>query len=58
LSLDIPRHWFPHNPFASWFLNAYTVLVPANESFYIRTRSMTAAWRQRRSNLTRRNSHR
>lgn len=37
LSLDIPRHWLPGNPFVSSFLNAYTVLVPANESFYIRT---------------------
>lgn len=34
---DIPRHWLPGNQFVSCFLNAYTVLVPANESFYIRT---------------------
>lgn len=37
LRLDIPRHWLPGNPFVSSILNAYTVLVPANEAFYIRT---------------------
>lgn len=37
LNLDIPRGWLPDNPVVSSFLNAYTVLVPANESFYIRT---------------------
>ena len=37
LDLDIPRHWLPGNPVVSSILNAYTVLVPANESFYIRT---------------------
>ena len=37
LPLDIPRHWLPGNPVVSSILNAYTVLVPANEAFYIRT---------------------
>ncbi|MGH8026086.1 MAG: metal-dependent hydrolase [Pseudoxanthomonas sp.] len=37
LPLDIPRHWLPGNPVISSILNAYTVLVPANEAFYIRT---------------------
>jgi len=32
-----PRHWLPGNPFLSSFLNAYTIMVPANEAFYIRT---------------------
>lgn len=32
-----PRHWLPGNPFISSFLNAYTIMVPANEAFYIRT---------------------
>lgn len=36
-SPDIPRHWLPGNAFVSSLLNAYTILVPANESFYIRT---------------------
>ena len=34
---DIPRHWLPGNEFVSSLLNAYTILVPANEAFYIRT---------------------
>ncbi|MBC7988508.1 MAG: metal-dependent hydrolase [Luteimonas sp.] len=34
---DIPRHWLPGNPVVSAILNTYTVLVPANEAFYIRT---------------------
>lgn len=32
-----PRHWLPGNPFVSSFLNAYTIMVPANEAFYIRS---------------------
>jgi uncharacterized protein len=32
-----PRHWLPGNEFLSAFLNAYTMMVPANEAFYIRT---------------------
>lgn len=35
--LDAPRHWFPGNTVISSILNTYTVLVPANEAFYIRT---------------------
>ncbi|RYH00133.1 MAG: metal-dependent hydrolase [Alphaproteobacteria bacterium] len=34
---DIPKHWLPGNELVSSLLNAYTILVPANESFYIRT---------------------
>lgn len=34
---DIPRHWLPENEVVSSLLNAYTILVPANEAFYIRT---------------------
>lgn len=34
---DIPRHWLPGNEVVSSLLNAYTILVPANEAFYIRT---------------------
>ena len=34
---DIPRHWLPGQPVISAILNTYTVLVPANEAFYIRT---------------------
>ena len=34
---DIPKHWLPDNEVVSSILNAYTILVPANESFYIRT---------------------
>lgn len=34
---DIPKHWLPGNEVVSSLLNAYTVLVPANEAFYIRT---------------------
>ncbi len=37
LSSDIPRHWLPGNEVVSSLLNAYTILVPANEAFYIRT---------------------
>lgn len=32
-----PRHWLPGNEFVSSFLNAYSIMVPANEAFYIRT---------------------
>jgi predicted metal-dependent hydrolase len=32
-----PRHWCPNNPFLTHVLNTYTVLVPGNEGFYIRT---------------------
>jgi predicted metal-dependent hydrolase len=34
---NTPRHWLPGNPVVSAIMNTYTVLVPANESFYIRT---------------------
>lgn len=34
---DVPKHWLPGNEVISSLLNAYTVLVPANEAFYIRT---------------------
>lgn len=34
---DVPKHWLPGNEVVSSLLNAYTVLVPANEAFYIRT---------------------
>ncbi len=34
---DIPKHWLPGNEVVSAVLNAYTILVPANEAFYIRT---------------------
>jgi predicted metal-dependent hydrolase len=37
LSRDIPKHWLPGNEVVSSLLNAYTILVPANEAFYIRT---------------------
>lgn len=37
LGMDIPRHWLPGNEVVSSLLNAYTILVPANEAFYIRT---------------------
>jgi predicted metal-dependent hydrolase len=37
LSRDIPRHWLPGDEVVSSLLNAYTILVPANEAFYIRT---------------------
>ncbi|WP_334180478.1 metal-dependent hydrolase [Pseudoxanthomonas sp.] len=34
---DIPKHWLPGSEVVSSLLNAYTILVPANEAFYIRT---------------------
>lgn len=34
---DIPKHWLPGNEVVSSILNAYTILVPANEAFYVRT---------------------
>jgi len=37
LTRDIPKHWLPGNEVVSSLLNAYTILVPANEAFYIRT---------------------
>lgn len=37
LSSDIPKHWLPGNEVVSSILNAYTILVPANEGFYVRT---------------------
>lgn len=37
LQTDIPRHWLPANPALSAILNVYTVIVPSNEAFYIRT---------------------
>lgn len=36
-SFDAPKHWLPGNEVVSSILNAYTILVPANESFYVRT---------------------
>lgn len=35
--LDTPKHWLPDDEVISSILNAYTILVPANEGFYIRT---------------------
>jgi len=32
-----PRHWCGGDPFLTHFLNAYTLLVPGNEGYYIRT---------------------
>lgn len=37
LQTDIPRHWLPDNPALSAILDVYTVIVPSNEAFYIRT---------------------
>lgn len=37
LSPDIPKHWLLGNEVVSSILNAYTILVPANEGFYVRT---------------------
>lgn len=37
IPMDIPRHWLPDDEVISSILNAYTILVPANEGFYIRT---------------------
>jgi predicted metal-dependent hydrolase len=37
MDADIPKHWLPGNEVVSSLLNAYTILVPANESFYVRT---------------------
>lgn len=37
LSTDIPRHWLPGNPALSAFIDVYSVVVPANEAFYMRT---------------------
>jgi uncharacterized protein len=34
---DIPRNWLPTDPAVAAVLNTYTVLVPANEAFYMRT---------------------
>lgn len=34
---DIPKHWLPGDEVISSILNAYTILVPANEGFYVRT---------------------
>jgi predicted metal-dependent hydrolase len=34
---DVARHWFHGEPAATHLLNAYTLLVPDNEGFYIRT---------------------
>jgi len=36
-SKDIPRHWCGGDAAVSHLLNTYTVLVPGNEGFYIRT---------------------
>ena len=37
MDADIPKHWLPGNEVVSSLLNAYTILVPANEGFYART---------------------
>lgn len=37
LHADIPRDWLPSSPTIAALLNTYTVLVPANEAFYMRT---------------------
>lgn len=37
LPADIPRDWLPLSPTIAALLNTYTVLVPANEAFYMRT---------------------
>jgi predicted metal-dependent hydrolase len=37
LQTGIPRHWLPGNPALSAILDVYTVIVPSNEAFYIRT---------------------
>ncbi|HEX7801784.1 MAG TPA: metal-dependent hydrolase [Pseudoxanthomonas sp.] len=37
LPSDIPKHWLPGDEVVSSILNAYTILVPANEGFYVRT---------------------
>lgn len=34
---DTPRHWCGGDPFLTHALNAYTLLVPGNEGYYIRT---------------------
>lgn len=34
---DLPRHWFHGEAAATHLLNTYTLLVPDNEGFYIRT---------------------
>ena len=34
---DTPRHWCGDNPALTHILNAYTLLVPGNEGFFIRT---------------------
>lgn len=34
---DIPRDWLPSSSAIAALLNTYTVLVPANEAFYMRT---------------------
>ncbi|MFD0727142.1 metal-dependent hydrolase [Lysobacter brunescens] len=37
LQPDIPRNWLPANPALSALLDMYTVIVPSNEAFYMRT---------------------
>jgi uncharacterized protein len=39
---EVPRHWFHDEPAATHLLNAYTLLVPDNEGFYIRTLNAAA----------------
>ena len=34
---DTPRFWCGENPVITHILNAYTLLVPGNEGFFIRT---------------------
>lgn len=37
LTPEIPKNWLPGAPALSAILNTYTILVPANEAFYMRT---------------------
>lgn len=37
LQPEIPRDWLPANPAITALLDMYTVIVPANEAFYMRT---------------------
>ena len=37
LPTDIPRDWLPSSPAVAAALDTYSVLVPANEAFYMRT---------------------
>lgn len=37
LRTDLPREWLPGNPALSALIDFYSVVVPANEAFYMRT---------------------